>query len=704
MRPLIQQPIVFQNGTLLPLPIQQKPNQPMMIIQSPNQLQLTNKQSNQLILLPQNSTQNFQLCPPQTQQPKNFIIIQQNPATQNSTSHQPKEQKSAATSTQTQEKPKEQNVESMMSLKRKHIDELSSTNSSEGTQMPKTIRRLNIQRKSYFEYKRTMKSSTKQRIKDILKVHLVGALSENQLCINKIIIYPEELYEGDFVVDIREPKDCGVLEKKDDPNVLLYYKDKFSISDRAYNAFQTKCALPMVRISQIKKRRHEIDERFKIFENEKGVFVSAQEKIKSRIEIYLTKKYGMIDSENFSHPQFKDEIMHIRLAADGTNIGRSLKFLNFTFTLINEGTASNNASGNYTLGIFEIETENYENLIVCFEELVDELAKLKTIKIGSHDVNLVFYYSGDWKMLAQSLGIQSANSKYPCVWCKCCKDDFADKSLEWSITDPAKGARSHEELIKTVQLTCSSKTKKYGYDKLPFFKDIIPINRYMLDMLHLFLRISDTLINLLVKDCTLFDKFESWTITRFDVTEFKHLHAFQKFLNEKCKVNFRFYWLSETKKLTWRDLVGPEKIKLFEAFNLKEIFPEHDNLESLQKLWDDFFEIITAVKRVELSHIEVKQSTEEWLELFLSIYNKTTVTPYIHAFVAHLHEFVFLYKDINAFNLQGLEKLNDMTTYQYFKGTNKHKNALTQILQKRNRMEYLRTKGGIDDDEINEFI
>ncbi len=39
----------------------------------------------------------------------------------------------------------------------------------------------------------------------------------------------------------------------------------------------------------------------------------------------------------------------------------------------------------------------------------------------------------------------------------------------------------------------------------------------------------------------------------------------------------------------------------------------------------------------------------------------------------HLHEFVELYGDVNLFNQQGLEKLNDQTTTQFFRGTNKKK-------------------------------
>ena len=560
------------------------------------------------------------------------------------------------------------------------------------------IRSTKINKKSFYECSVRQRFNLRKQIRQMLIDYLQDYLTGMCLCIHQVIIYPIELDECEFKLEIKEFHEC--VENKDaDVNKLLYHKDKFSISDKAYNDLKSKCGLDVPSLYHIRTRRNEIDNIYELIENNKGVFVSAKAKIRNRVEAFFQRKYQMSDPESFKNPDFTDEILHIRLAADGTNIGRNLKLLNFTFTILNEGPRSRTANGNYTLGIYELEMENYDNLLICFAELVEEIGNLKEMKIGEHTISLVFYYSGDWKMLAQCLGIQSANSKYPCVWCKCCKDDFTNKNFEWSISDAKKGARSHEELIKTVQLPNNSKTIKYGYDKLPIFKDVIPINRYMIDMLHLFLRISDSLINLLVKDCTLIDNFESWTISRFDVSEYKHLHAFQKFLNDSCRVNFKFVWLSDSKKLTWRDLVGPEKIRVFENFDLKQIIPEHDKLESLQKLWIDFYNIIKHVKLVEISHTDLKTRTQEWLDLFLTIYNKTTVTPYIHAFVSHLHEFVELYKDINAFNLQGLERLNEMTTSQYFKGTNKGDTALHQIMRKRNRMEYLRLF--IDDPDMD---
>ena len=194
-----------------------------------------------------------------------------------------------------------------------------------------------------------------------------------------------------------------------------------------------------------------------------------------------------------------------------------------------------------------------------------------------------------------------------------------------------------------------------------------------------------------LKDCSLADNFDMCAISKFELAKYKHMNSLQHFLNERCNVRFQFTWIAETKKLTWRDLVGPEKTKLFENFSLVEIMPVHEKFDSLVKIWLDFYEIVQLVKTVQIDAVELKERTAEWLRLYLTVYARATVTPYMHAFVAHLAEFVHLYKDINAFNCQGLEKLNDMTTGQFFKGTNKHDTALHQILKKRNRMEFLAT-------------
>ena len=341
------------------------------------------------------------------------------------------------------------------------------------------------------------------------------------------------------------------------------------VSDKAYCDIRRICRLTSIpSIFGMKKRKKEIDSLFTVHNNEMGVFYSMRDKLKFRLESFFDRRYGVKEENDeetavsTTNKPFRDEIIHVKLAADGTNIGRSLKLLNFTFTIINEGGRAKTATGNYTVGIFEIENESREAVTISFRELTDEIESIDEIEIRGRTVKIVFYYGGDWKMLANSLGIQAANSKYCCIWCKCSKDEYYDLDKEWSITDPKKGARTHEEQAAILNHPDYDKIVNYGCKNEPVFRDVIPISRYMIDMLHLFLRISDSLFNLLIKDCCVADGFDMSAISSFDVKKYKHMNSFQHFLNEKCNVKFSFLWIAETKKLTWRDLCGPEKVYL----------------------------------------------------------------------------------------------------------------------------------------------
>lgn len=78
------------------------------------------------------------------------------------------------------------------------------------------------------------------------------------------------------------------------------------------------------------------------------------------------------------------------------------------------------------------------------------------------------------------------------------------------------------------------------------------------------------------------------------------------------------------------------------------------------------------------------------MTLFLSVYQTKHVTPYIHLLVSHVPEFLEIYRTISQFSQQGLEKLNDDITKDYFRSTNhRDPDALKQLLLKLNRLEEL---------------
>ena len=114
--------------------------------------------------------------------------------------------------------------------------------------------------------------------------------------------------------------------------------------------------------------------------------------------------------------------------------------------------------------------------------------------------------------------------------------------------------------------------------------------------------------------------------------------------------------------MSWRNLTGPEKIRLFQNMNIPTLFPALQQKLKIQRLWSEFFKLINRLGETECDAVEFDHCAKAWVRLFTSVYQTKDVTPYIHALGMHVSEFLHLYGNIVMFNQQGLEKLNDLTT------------------------------------------
>jgi hypothetical protein len=110
-----------------------------------------------------------------------------------------------------------------------------------------------------------------------------------------------------------------------------------------------------------------------------------------------------------------------------------------TFGLINEGLKTTTAPGQYSLGIGEIENENYEAIEPWFTEIIKELNELKNqqLIINGKNFKLEFYFTADYKLNLIALGLKSAKSSYPCAWCTTHIDELHLQDQEKSIIDPS---------------------------------------------------------------------------------------------------------------------------------------------------------------------------------------------------------------------------------------------------------------------------
>ena len=135
----------------------------------------------------------------------------------------------------------------------------------------------------------------------------------------------------------------------------------------------------------------------------------------------------------------------IKLTGDGTRIGRGFNIVNIAFTVLEEGARAHSPLGNHVIAILKI-SENYEELLLGLKDIYEEAKDLDVIiTIKDKVYKVIIFLGGDWKFLATVYVLENAASEFVCIWCKCPKEQQFDMTLQWSLTDLMKGARSVRE-------------------------------------------------------------------------------------------------------------------------------------------------------------------------------------------------------------------------------------------------------------------
>ena len=388
----------------------------------------------------------------------------------------------------------------------------------------------------------------------------------------------------------------------------LYVKDKFGVSFEAFHELSMLSDLPSS--SQVRKLTTSLNSQFNI-KNTPNNITGVQQSIKERIEHRI--KYLIQQNSLVGKPA--PSTIRIKLTGDGTQIGRGLKVVNIAFTVIDEGERANSVLGNYTIAILKVE-ENYEQLAAGLQDIISDAKDCNAIVIDGQQYNIEYYLGGDLKFLAIVCGLEAANAEYACIWCKCPKGKRDDMTMEWSLTDSSKEARTIEE-IATKSTLGKRNAERYNCCHIPLFP-FIPIERVIIDTLHLFLRISDNLTDLLIRDLKAQDDLDKKSRIKHNTT---NLEMYETHLNET--------WFEDMKELKYRDLTGPEKIRLFKNTDLRQQFPRLPNNDKIHQLWSNFFTIINDINKESNDYVEINIKTKAWVNDFTSIYQAKDVTPYI---------------------------------------------------------------------------
>ena len=263
---------------------------------------------------------------------------------------------------------------------------------------------------------------------------------------------------------------------KDKACSALFVKDKYSISDQAFHELSMITpGLPSS--STVKKLAISMNSKFNISPCPNGI-IGVQQSLRVRIAYHI-KSLLEKTKENTDLPSN----IRVKLTGDGTRIARGLNVVNFAFTILEEGAKAQSVAGNHTIAIMKV-SESYDELVSGLTDICQEARDLDVITIDQKIYKITFFLGGDWKFLATVNGLESANADFACIWCKCAKTQRFDMSLQWSINDATKGARTIEEISKKAKLPKRSKDR-YSCCREPIFP-FIPIDRVVIDTLHLF--------------------------------------------------------------------------------------------------------------------------------------------------------------------------------------------------------------------------
>ena len=69
----------------------------------------------------------------------------------------------------------------------------------------------------------------------------------------------------------------------------------------------------------------------------------------------------LIEVSNPDAPFLQNRTLRVKLSGDGTNVGKRLHLINFTFTLLDEGSSAQSSQGNHILAVLK-EPEKYDTI------------------------------------------------------------------------------------------------------------------------------------------------------------------------------------------------------------------------------------------------------------------------------------------------------------------------------------------------------
>jgi hypothetical protein len=389
-----------------------------------------------------------------------------------------------------------------------------------------------------------------------------------------------------------------------------------------------------------------------------------------------------------------DDVLAL-FSLDGRRTGKRRSHFLFTVGLLNVGDLIRSPKHRFVV-LLSTGGESYEELEALLPELRSEIDELieNGINVGGRHHRVTAHMCADWKVLNCILGLGAANSKIYCPWCLGTKDERTGAQPESALVE--------RQFVWQGIVDGELELIEYGHINLPLLPAISP-EQIWIDLLHLFLRITDTLLGLLMEDIT---------AMYVGADKAKLVDAFEEASNAAgCRIRLE----DKDGKLSWPPLMGDQKERLFRCLNMAAFLPERRAVAT-RALWNEFLEIMDIAKSRELlTHDAIEQfrsKVHNWVTRLTApstgalhdptfmggMYASARVTPYMHALTKHvpdqLARAALLGQPLSRLNCEPVEKMHHLQNRLYFSrtsmdgGRGKRKSSATKALMK---MENRRT-------------
>ena len=484
----------------------------------------------------------------------------------------------------------------------------------------------------------------------------------------------------------RERKACQ--DKRD----LLFLKDAYHLTDSAFNAVHQfiKSKKKFYSLSEIERLRKKTNAKFPILFTKTSAYVRFEYAV--RTAIFVARKY---------EPKLEQlDALNIRFNMDGTLIGNK-HIVAISINCIEGGYACQSSTNLVPLGLFEVQKENTELLRKALPaEFIADIKSVKQISLGSKIVDIRIRLGGDLMNAVYVFGLAGFSSNYPCIFCTQHRDKLhvtEDTAYDETRTE-GKGANKKTTVIHVGPMSCRDVTKDarslaqqnaclavkandLGYKCEPLFGDLFDYQDYCVDTLHLKLRIFDVILKDILAYASRTEKYGQ-----------DHLNIIEKkikALNEHCEktVGKRFFFQIDSDNNN-KTIASHGKLSgLLQDNFFIDSFPYEALLDSekaklVRIVVNKFKEILREIKHTSIKRNGVlKRLSLEFVKAFRASNLRPTVTPYIHIVGNHLFEF-HEFNNLGDYNMQGVEKNNDLLSRLYFSSTNPAKNPLLTMMQK----------------------